>query len=160
MMDVAVHAQEDAAPAGVIVTQHVQEAPKAAVFGDALILVETVLAVRDATADVKAEQEAHVVAGATVKDRVPITVAAVLLVVLVPVTTLALLIVWEIVKGPAAIPAAETVAMTAVGNVLIPVVGPVVTHALGPVVTAATLGVHRPARKGVPLALFHVLKAA
>ena len=50
--------------------------------------------------------------------------------------------------------------MIAVGNVLIPVVGPVVTHALGPAVIAATLGVHRPARKDVPLALFHVLKAA
>lgn len=54
----------------------------------------------------------------------------------------------------------EIVAMTVAENVLTPAVGPAVTHALGPVVIAATLGVHRPARKDVPLALFHVLKAA
>ena len=50
--------------------------------------------------------------------------------------------------------------MTVAENVLIPAVGPVVTHALGPAVIAATPGAHRPARKGAPLALSHVLKAA
>lgn len=159
-MDVAVHAQEDAEDVVAAAGLNALVIVLIAVFGGVLVLVEMVTVVKGAMVDVPAEQEAHVVAEATVQDRVPTVVVAVLLVVLVPVTALALLIVWEIVKGPAAIPAAETVAMTAVENVLIPAVGPVVTHALGPVVIAATLGVHQPARKGVPLALFRVLKAA
>ena len=154
-MDAVAHARGDAAPVEVIVTQHVQEAPKVVVFGDALILVEMVLVVKDATADVRVGQEAHVVAEATVQDHVPITVVAVLLAVLVPVTTLALPTVWETAQEPAVTLVVEIVAMTAVGNVLIPAVGPVVTHALGPVVIAATPGVHQPARKVVLLALSH-----
>lgn len=92
-MDVAAHAREDAAPVEVIVTQHVQEAPKVVVFGDALILVEMVLVVKDAMVDVRAEQEVHVAAEVIAQDRAPITVVAVLLAALVPVTTPALPIV-------------------------------------------------------------------
>lgn len=159
-MVVAVHAQEDAEDVVAAVGLNVPVTLQTAVSGGVLVLVEMVLVVRDAMVDAPVEQEAHVVVGATVQDHAPTVVVAVLLVVLVPVTTLVLPTVWEIVKGPVAIPAVETVAMTVAENALTPVVGPVVTHALGPAVIAATLGVHRPARKDVPLALFHVLKAA
>lgn len=159
-MDAAVHAQEGAEDAAAAVGPSALVIVLIAVFGGVLVLVETATVVKGATAGVPAEQEAHVVVGATVQDHAPTVVVAVLLAAPVPVTTLVLPTVWEIAKGPVAIPVAEIVAMTAVENVLIPAVGPVVTHALGPVVIAATLGVHQPARKGVPLALFHVLKAA
>ena len=159
-MDVAVHAQEDAEDVVAAVGLNVLVILKTVVSGDVLVLVEMVAAVKGAMVDVPAEQEAHVVAGVTVQDHVPMAVVAVLLAALVPVTTLALLIVWEIVKEPAVTLVVEIVAMTVAENALTPVVGPVVTHALGPVVIAATLGAHRPARRDVPLALFHVLKAA
>ena len=93
IMDVVVHAQEDAEDAAVAVGPNVLVTLQTVVSGDVLVLVEMVAVVRDAMVDVPAEQEAHVVAGATVQDHVPMAVVAVLLAALVPVTTLALPIV-------------------------------------------------------------------